>query len=55
MYHVGDTIPTWFSDRPCGLSVVIAVRPYVGRYDFFTQVVTCSAPRTARGTIEMAV
>lgn len=51
---VGAKVPTWFSDRPDGLSTVISVTPYVGRYvQHFTWVVRATAPKTNRGWMEI--
>lgn len=53
---VGSQMTTWFSDRADGLSTVLAVEPYRGRYpQFFRWVVRLTAPRTRRGWMEMAV
>lgn len=50
---IGDRIETWFSDTEDGMSTVMAVEPYQGRYpEFFTHVVRASAPRTWRGWME---
>ena len=55
-YKIGDKINTWFSNQSDGISTVTAVRPYTGRYkEWFTQVVTLTAPRTQRGLLEMAI
>ena len=51
---VGDRIPTWFSDRPDGLSTVLAVETYRGRFKTaFTHVIRVTAPRTKRGWLEI--
>ena len=56
MPKVGDTYPTWFSDREDGLSTIVAVRPYTGKYpQWFSWVLTLTAPRTKKGTLEMTV
>jgi hypothetical protein len=53
---IGSKYPSWFSDRPDGLSTIIAVEPYEGRYsDHFTHVLRLSAPRTKRGWMECMV
>lgn len=53
---IGSKMPTWFSDREDGLSIVLAVQPYSGRYpQWFKWVVTLTAPRTRAGKVEMAV
>jgi hypothetical protein len=53
---IGSKYPSWFSDRPDGLSTIIEVEPYEGRYpDHFTHVLRLSAPRTRRGWMEMPV
>ena len=54
--EIGSKMETWFSDRDDGMSTVVAVRPYTGKYpQWFTWVVTLTAPRTKKGTLEMAV
>ena len=53
---VGDTYPTWFSDREDGLSTIMEIRPYTGVYkQWFTHILRLSAPRTKRGWLEMTV
>ena len=53
---VGDKIETWFSDSFDGLSVVLEIVPYRGRYpQWFTHTVTVTAPRTRARSIQMAV
>ena len=48
---IGDRIPIWF---PGG--VIVAIRPYTGSYpQWFTHIVTVTASRTRRGTLEVAV
>ena len=52
---VGKTIPTWFSDRWDGRSAILYVAPYHGKYrDAFDCVLTLTAPRTPKRSIEMA-
>lgn len=52
---VGDKIPTWFSDRADLHSTVLEVLPYEGKYpEHFSCVLRLTAPRTRRGSIEMA-
>lgn len=49
-------MPTWFSDSPDGLSTVLAVEPYRGKYrQWFTHVLRLTAPRTQRGWMEVCV
>ncbi len=51
----GDKIPTWFSDREDGLSTVLGVLPYTGKYSqWFNCVLVLTAPRTRARQIEMA-
>lgn len=51
---VGDRIPTWFSGESDGLSTIIEVRPYVGRYtELFRFIVRATAPRSMRGWMEV--
>lgn len=46
----GDRIPTWFSDELDGMSTVLEVLPYNGRYpQHFNCTLKLSAPRTRRG------
>lgn len=53
---VGDKYPTWFSDNEEGLSLVLDIKPYTGKYkEFYTSVLVLSAPRTRKGSLEMAV
>lgn len=53
---VGGKVDTWFSDQPDGLSTVLAVEPYRGKYrDLFTYTLRVSAPRTQRGWLEICV
>ncbi len=53
---VGDKITTWFSDQPDGMSTVLAVEPYRGRYiHIFTWTLRVSAPRTKRGWLEICI
>ena len=52
---VGDEIRTWFSGRPNGMSRVLAIRPYQGRYSqWYTHVIQASAAATDRGWMEFA-
>ena len=51
---VGDRVPSWFSDQPDGMSIVLMVYPYRGRYaEWFDYVVRLSAPRTRQGFMEV--
>jgi hypothetical protein len=53
---VGDMMSTWFSDQPDGMSRVLAVEPYRGRYtQWFAWTVRLTAPRTRRGWMEMVI
>ncbi len=53
---VGDRVSTWFSGCPDGLSTVLHVEPYRGKYpQFFTHVLRVSAPNTVRGWMEMCI
>ncbi len=53
--QVGQTMTTWFSDRMDRRSTILEVQPYRGRYpQFFDCVLIFSAPRTKRGSLEMA-
>ena len=55
-YSVGDKITTWFSNEPDGLSTVLAVEPYRGRYtDLFRWTLKVTAPRTKNGWLELCV
>lgn len=52
---VGDLIPTWFSDKPDGLSKVLEVFPYAGKYpEIYSHILVLTAPRTMKGSLEMA-
>lgn len=54
--RVGNKYPTWFSGNSDGLSTILDVYPYKGRYkDWFTHILKLSAPSTARGWMEMSV
>lgn len=53
-FHVGELYPTWFSDKPDGMSTILGIFPYSGKYQF-THVLRLSAPRTYQGYLEMAV
>ena len=54
--EVGDRYPTWFSGREDGLSVVLATRPYTGKYpEWYTHVLRLTAPRTRRGWMEQSI
>lgn len=56
MPKVGDTHPTWFSDREDGLSTILEVRPYDGIFkQWFTWVIVVTAPRTKKGSMELSV
>lgn len=53
--QVGDEYGTWFSGKSTGMSTVLKIEPYTGKYpQFFTHVVRLSA-ETQRGWLEMAV
>jgi hypothetical protein len=53
---VGDKLTTWFSGLPDGKSTIMNIRPYTGRYkEHFTHFIELTAPKTTRGTLEMAV
>jgi len=55
MFSVGDMIDTWFGDEN-GQSRIVKIEPYQGAYrEHFTHTLTLTAPRTRKGTIEMAV
>lgn len=51
---IGAPYPTWFSGCRDGMSTILGIFPYRGKYEF-THVLRLSAPRTQRGWIEMAV
>ena len=52
---VGDKIPFWGSGSPDGLSTVLAIFPYTGKYtNEFNCVLRLTAQRTKRGWLEMA-
>ena len=54
--NIGDKIETWFSGAPDGMSTVLAVYPYRGRYpEYFKYVVKATALNTKRGWIEFAL
>jgi len=51
---VGDKVLTWFSDMDDGKSMIVAVRPYDGKYkDDYKYWVTLTAPRTRARVLEM--
>jgi hypothetical protein len=50
----GDKFPTWYSGKPDGMSTILNIKPYKGRYNF-THVLTLTAPNTSRGWLEQAV
>lgn len=53
---IGSKIPTWFSGEADGLSTVLKVRKYTGRYpQYFRWIVQLSAKETRRGWTEMAM
>lgn len=53
---IGDKIETWFSNSKDGMSTILAIEPYRGRYtQWFKFTVRVTAPRTRRGWMEMAV
>ena len=53
--QVGDQYPTWFSGNPSGMSTVLAVLPYTGKFrEYFNATLRLSAPNTVRGWCEMA-
>lgn len=55
MIKVGDKIETWFSGQTDGLSTVVKVETYRGRYpEIFTHTLTVTAPRTGAGVLQMA-
>jgi hypothetical protein len=52
---VGDKITTPFSDQPDKQSTIVEILPYRGKYpQWFNCVLVLTAPRTKKGTIEMA-
>ena len=57
MYKPGDKIRTWFSENADGMSTVLKVSAYTGRYTHlgYKQVLKVTAPRTRRGWLELAV
>lgn len=56
MYKKGDRYHTWFSGREDGMSTIIDVLPYHGKYpQWFTNVLVLSADRTKSGKLEMTV
>lgn len=56
MINVGDPYPTWYSDKPHSLSIVLAVLPYRGAVpEHFTHVLRLSAPKHGSGWVEMPV
>ena len=55
MIKAGDRIATWFSGCDDGMSTVLAVKSYRGKYpQHFDCVLTVTAPRTNARSIEMA-
>lgn len=53
---VGEKIETWFSGQPDGMSTVLAVAPYRGKYKhLFTHTLRVTAPRTRSGSLEICV
>lgn len=53
--YVGGKVATWFSDQKDGMSTIMKVRPYRGKYtEFFTHVLEVSAPRTRAGFLELS-
>lgn len=54
-YKEGDKIETWFSGQPDRMSTILKVQPYAGKYpQYFSVVLTVTAPRTKAGHLEMA-
>jgi hypothetical protein len=50
---VGDKIEFWGSGSPDGLSTVLEIRPYTGRYpEYYNCVLKLSAKRVDRGWME---
>lgn len=50
---VGSQVPMWFSGSPDGMSTVLEVMPYRGRYtSLFHWTVKVTALRTKRGWVE---
>lgn len=55
-WRVGEKIETWFSDSNDGMSTILSIEPYRGKYrQFFTHVLRVTAPRTRAGWIEICV
>jgi hypothetical protein len=53
---VGQQISTWFSDAESGLSTIMDVRPYTGKFKTdYTWIIRVTAPRTVRGWMEMSI
>lgn len=53
---VGDTYPVWWTGDKGSMATVLGISPYRGRYtEMFTHVLKLAAPRTRRGSLEMAV
>jgi hypothetical protein len=52
--RVGSKMVSWFSGKPDGLSNVLMVYRYTGRYNF-KYVVRLTAPNTVRGWMEVVV
>ena len=56
MTQPGDLYPTWFSGRDDGMSIVLAVLPYDGRYpQRFNATLLLTSAHTDSGTLQMAV
>lgn len=53
-YKKGDMIKTWFSGNSDGMSTVIKVYNYRGRYNF-TWVIRATAAKTCRGWMEFCI
>lgn len=56
MYKLGGKIETWFSDQDDGMSTILGVEPYRGKYkQWFTHDLKVSAPRTRNGWLWLSV
>ena len=55
MYKIGERYHTWFSGREDGISTILGIEPYRGKYpQWFTHVLVLSSSNTS-GKSEMAV
>lgn len=54
MFKIGDKILTWFSDREDGMSIIVDIQPYTGKYpELYDVVLEVTAPGTPLGTVKI--